>query len=140
MRAWLKIRNAYTGFAVFCSSTPENLTLTLSNWMSVILYSEFCLQCRMWIWMHCKTESLLWKVVCHRLLLNLLILSPDGMMKSVVGRSTSHLWKEFWEDTPFTMFFWKICSMWNCSIFGCSAVLCTDNILSIYESYFVLIC
>ena len=64
--------------------------------MSVILYSEFCLLCRMWIWMHCKTESLLWKVAYHRLLLNLLILSPDGMMKSVVGKRTSH-GTNFWK-------------------------------------------
>lgn len=54
--------------------------------------------------MHGKTESLLWKVACHRLLLNLLILSPDGMMKSVVGKSTSHLWNEFLENAPFAMF------------------------------------
>lgn len=28
-------------------------------------------------------------------------------MKSVVGKSTSHLWNKFLEDAPFTMFSWK---------------------------------
>lgn len=51
----------------------------------------------MWVWMHCETESLLCKGACHRLLLNLLLKSPDGVMKSVLAKILltygTHFWK-----------------------------------------------
>lgn len=81
---------------LFCSL--RKLVLDLSNWRNVILYSESvsCAECGFGCTCGCATTSLLCKGACHRLLLNLLLMSPDGMMKSVLGKSTSH-GTNFWK-------------------------------------------
>lgn len=58
-----------------------------------------------------------------------LLMSPDGMMKSVVGKSYFSLMEQIFGRCTFHNVLLKICSIWNFSVFHYFAAPCTDNIL-----------
>lgn len=96
---------------MFHSSASKNSHLTLvAEW--VWFFTVNCLLCRMWLCMCCKIESLMWKMTGHSLLLDLmsafaLILSPNGMIVLLTGKTIFHLQNWVFRRHPFTMLSWK---------------------------------